>query len=222
MINTLKTVACCAAFALAGGVAQASAISFSDLSEGVYDSGTSFMTNGATFTVSASKSGNTKKVGIYNTDTPVGADPDLESPFTDSDGVLDARPFGLAFVTNTTNSTPVNDQAGGSTLVFEFLAPTILTYVDILDPEEGADVYLNDIYYGTATSPGPGLPNGQVNYFDRVSFEENAVYRLTVVLRGSGGVGEIGVAPIPVPAALPLLLGGLGLLGVARRRRKTA
>jgi hypothetical protein len=30
------------------------------------------------------------------------------------------------------------------------------------------------------------------------------------------------VAPIPVPAALPLLLGGLGLLGFAARRRATA
>jgi hypothetical protein len=30
------------------------------------------------------------------------------------------------------------------------------------------------------------------------------------------------IAPVPVPAALPLMLGGLGLLGMAARRRRAA
>lgn len=38
----------------------------------------------------------------------------------------------------------------------------------------------------------------------------------------SGGIASISYAPIPVPAALPLLAGALGMLGWAARRRKAA
>lgn len=37
---------------------------------------------------------------------------------------------------------------------------------------------------------------------------------------GNGGKGDY--SPVPVPASLPLLLGGLGALGVIRKRRKSA
>jgi hypothetical protein len=43
-----------------------------------------------------------------------------------------------------------------------------------------------------------------------------------VTFRGSGGIDAIGVAPIPVPATLPLLLAGLAGLGVMARRRRQA
>ncbi len=38
----------------------------------------------------------------------------------------------------------------------------------------------------------------------------------------SGGVASIHATPVPVPAALPMLLGGLGMLGWVSRRRKAA
>jgi hypothetical protein len=37
-----------------------------------------------------------------------------------------------------------------------------------------------------------------------------------------GGVGQWEVKPVPLPAALPLMLSGLGFFGVARRRRQNA
>lgn len=38
----------------------------------------------------------------------------------------------------------------------------------------------------------------------------------------SGGVASVSATPVPVPAALPLLAGGLGLLGWVSRRRRAA
>jgi hypothetical protein len=38
----------------------------------------------------------------------------------------------------------------------------------------------------------------------------------------SGGIASVTYAPVPVPAALPLMVGALGLLGWAARRRKAA
>jgi hypothetical protein len=44
----------------------------------------------------------------------------------------------------------------------------------------------------------------------------------TVNFRGSGGVDAIGVAPVPVPATLPLLLAGMAGFGMLARRRRQA
>jgi hypothetical protein len=37
-----------------------------------------------------------------------------------------------------------------------------------------------------------------------------------------GGVGTWSVQPVPLPAALPLLVSGLGLFAAAKRRRREA
>ncbi len=38
----------------------------------------------------------------------------------------------------------------------------------------------------------------------------------------SGDIDPSTIAPVPVPAALPLLLGGFGVMGFVARRRKRA
>ena len=61
-----------------------------------------------------------------------------------------------------------------------------------------------DIYAGLT------LPNGQILDANAIGFAGN----------GSFSIATIHIAAVPVPAALPLMLGGLGLLGFAARRRK--
>lgn len=58
---------------------------------------------------------------------------------------------------------------------------------------------------------GLTLPNGQVVDLGAIGFAGN----------GNFSIATISIAAVPVPAALPLLLGGLGLMGFAARRRKT-
>ena len=46
---------------------------------------------------------------------------------------------------------------------------------------------------------------------------------LTFKFSGSGGIDNLQVtAPVPLPASAVLLLGGLGALGVLRRRKRAA
>ncbi|MEL7343865.1 MAG: VPLPA-CTERM sorting domain-containing protein [Pseudomonadota bacterium] len=217
MLKTLQTTAFAVAATIAvAGAANATVLDFSDITPtGVSSSPQTYVSNGVTFDVTS----DTGNVGVYDT-TVAGEDPDLTSPFVDADGLLPATGFGNAIVANENNSTP-DDQAGGADLFFEFVSPILLSYIDILDAEEGAEIFVNGSSVGSAMTPGTGQPD-TVNYFDRVSFADTLVSNIRVVFSGSGAVGEIGLAPIPVPAALPLLIGGLGALGVARRRRKTA
>lgn len=59
--------------------------------------------------------------------------------------------------------------------------------------------------------------------FADVVSDAAAVYVNLEVIAGSGveaGIDNFNVSPVPVPAALPLMLSGLGLLGFIARRRK--
>ena len=58
---------------------------------------------------------------------------------------------------------------------------------------------------------GITLPNGQTLDLGEIGFAGNADF----------SIATISIAAVPVPAALPLMLGGLGLMGFAARRRKT-
>lgn len=58
---------------------------------------------------------------------------------------------------------------------------------------------------------GVTLPNGQVLDLSQIGFAGN----------GNFSLATISITAVPVPAALPLMLGALGIMGFAARRRRT-
>lgn len=84
---------------------------------------------------------------------------------------------------------------------------------DTNDPNLGT--YTNLFYYVSGTTP------------DQVGSQEVSLQIVPTGLSGfdndaSGGVGTWSVKPVPLPAALPLLVSGLGLFAAAKRRRREA
>ena len=85
-------------------------------------------------------------------------------------------------------------------------------FVPGLDPTavvEGGTVQLAT---GNANFDGLGLANGQTFNASLADYAGNGNYQ----------IASISVTAVPVPAALPMLAGGLFLLGAAARRRRTA
>lgn len=75
--------------------------------------------------------------------------------------------------------------------------------------------YTNLFYYVSGTTP------------DQVGSQEVSLQIVPTGLSGFdndslGGVGTWSVKPVPLPAALPLLVSGLGLFAAAKRRRREA
>jgi hypothetical protein len=84
---------------------------------------------------------------------------------------------------------------------------------DTTDPNLGT--YTNLFYYVSGTTP------------DQVGGQEVSLQVVPTGLSGFdndalGGVGTWSVQPVPLPAALPLLVSGLGLFAAAKRRRREA
>lgn len=99
------------------------------------------------------------------------------------------------------------------------------------------------VLFGSIFSDSAIRPNGEFNSIDLSSFANitNLTLRLvgwgansgagTFDIENAGSLGGEGIqingertiiAAIPLPAGLPLMLGGLGLFGVLRHRRKTS
>lgn len=161
---------------------------------------------------------------IFDTTLDDTFDSDLEGDFTNATDSSDVRGFGNALIIqerpNLAEGIPDDERAGGS-IQFRFDNAIDLTSIIYLDGEEGYDVTSGGTLLG---SLGSGISGD--NLFAEVSFGTNAtnITEFTVVFNGSGAIGsfDANVSAVPIPAALPLMLLGLGGLGALRRRKKAA
>lgn len=205
-------VSICAGAAMCAGSAGAAVLDFEGLAgNSIYDG--SPISLGGGLEVTLSTTAGTGQIGIFDTDVPSAVDPDLVGPITPVGGGP-AGDFGNVAIIQGSNFPPVNDFAGGGDIVFSFNRLVRLNSLDIIDAEEGATVMIG----GLMSSELIGADNMFVSFSN--DLDVGLVDSFVVSFDGSGAVDNVSVAPVPVPATLPLIavaLGGLGLLG--RRRR---
>lgn len=176
---------------------------------------------GITATVSAE--GNTDpglgEARLYNTDPPVGADPDLEAPFDNVGGVgPDELDPGLVLIIQQSAGGVPNDDGSGGSITFSFNQMVTFMGFDIFDDVDnfsvegdGQDQVLD------------GIDIGGNNDYLRIADLNWSVTSLTFDFKNASGAIDRFVfeAPseVPLPAGAPLLLAGLGAFAWMKRKK---
>lgn len=229
-----KLMTAAVAATLMGGAAWAAPVTFNDLTVGTALSTFDFG-GGLTGTASADgASANSPDVPVvFATEASNTADPDLQSPFTLAGSPGTSRSFGNAIIAqeNPGNNGVFDpdDDGNGGTVEFKFDNLISLGQIFLLDAKLGASVTLflgNDVVSQLLTTVSADTGNNpNNNLYTFLDFNDVSGDRFVVDFNGkSGAIGEFHaeVAPIPVPASLPLLLAGFGALGYVARRKKAS
>ncbi len=165
---------------------------------------------------------------VFDSNNPTGSDNDLagpfDNPFTAPNEMLDAG--NLLIISEDGDASDPDDDARGGSL--QFLFDTVVTVLDmnIFDVNNRESVTLD--FFDVNDALIISLTNGPLvtddNEFFTAFLNIAGVKRMTVAFSSSGAIDDLRFdAPeIPVPAALPLLLTGLGLGSLIARKRKRA
>jgi hypothetical protein len=212
-----------AASLLAASGAHGAIVTFETFATGdavnliTFDDGTT-----ATVTTVSNRSGaagGTNQAGVFDTDNPTGNDTDLAGPFASASGGPDLSPGKILIILGPDNGPGLpDDDALGGTITFEFSRPVDLLAFDYFDTEPQA----NGLTVTTDTGGSSGVLTTGDHEYDTFDTPFFGIKVATFTLGGSGGIDNIRIAPIPVPAALPLLFAALGMFWLLGRTRRSA
>lgn len=224
MTTLLKTALTCGVSLLATST-FALGIDFEDFDAGTIVDNEYFSTLGVT--VSARGVGFAPDAAvIFDTQNPTGNDDDLGGPFAPGPGnMLGSLSPGNVLILQENDTcdaftcTNPDDQGArpGGTISFAFEEAVSITSIDFFDvegPETGTVVFFGAT--GNILNTLDILSTGGDNLWMRMFMDVGGVYAMDINLGGSGAIDN--VQYVPVPAALPMMLGALGVLGLARRR----
>jgi hypothetical protein len=212
------TLAACV-FAASG--AQAAILDFESFVAGQAVNSVTF-SDGTTATVTtvsnrSAASGGTNQAGVFDTNNPTGNDTDLAGPFASGSGGPDLSPGNILIILGPDNGLglPDDDMQGGS-ITFDFDRPVDLLSFNYFDTESTT----NGLVVTSNNGDNSGVLFVGDNMYDTFTANFLGVTSLTFTLGGSGGIDGLEIAPIPVPASLPLFAAALVMFGVVSRRRR--
>ena len=211
----MKTVfAAAAAVVVSAGVATAGTIDFEAFQAG--DRINQLNVGGVGVDVSVNSNGAHDVAMVFDTNNFTGGDRDLRGPFTNAAGDR-LRPGNVLIISEDNDASDPDDERRGGTITFMFD-----TLVDILGFDAFDDVSLV-VTADTGASTSVNLANDRE--FASIALNWLGVRSVTFDLGiQSGAIDNIdfAVSAVPLPAALPLMLGAFGGLGMLSRRRRKA
>lgn len=208
-------------------MSHAATVDFSGFSAGDILRGTTDLGNGIIANVNAA-GGAPNIAAIFDTNNPTGGDVDLASPFVNSVTGEVRDDFNNALIVQENNNTPIvpDDRGAGGILNFQFASLFRFGTVSLLDVREASfvDIFLNgtrtERRFITAALQSDTSDFVTPNQFTTVDFGGAVGDRLRVTFSASGALGEFEASPVPLPAGLPLLIGGIGALAWLKRRKR--
>lgn len=186
-------------------------------------------------TITTNSNGDNDAAVIFDTNNPTGNDGDLGAAFSPASGMGDdLSPDNILIISEDargimcgmdTCSTP-DDEGEGGTITFDFSEEVTFQGFDVFDVSDGGATFsvdffdIDDMLITSIAAPS-GI--GDNEFMSFVGLGIQGVIRAVFNFGGSGGIDNIAfeTSEIPLPAALPLMLVGLGGLGFVSRRRKS-
>ena len=225
-----------AGLALSATAAHAGNITFEGLAAGTVVDDEYQASDG--LTISVNSNGAFDQAMIFDTNNLTGGDTDLVGPFNTQTpgGVNGYDPGNVLIISEDGDSSDPDDEARGGSITFTFDRVVQFLNLDIIDIDRGEFVQFD--FSGGSVAGGFTIQGdiiGDGNYIDTRLTLETAFgtsletlfggmpitfTSLEVIFSGSGAVNDLRFAEVPLPAALPFLLTGLGGIALARRRRK--
>ena len=226
-MSTLKNIILAAVLTCSAGIGHAATVDFETFAEGDVLGANTNLGGGVFANISAVS--NQNEAVIFQTKAPsisTGNDPDLASPFVNTQDATDTRSFGNVLIAQENASNGPDDQGGGSTITFSFLDVVSLGELILLDSETATTAKLFSgstlvkSFTLTLANESDTIDTVTPNEFTLLDFGNVRGNTLVVDFAGSGAVGEFNANVVPLPAGMPLLIGGIGAFAWLKRRKK--